>query len=82
MNCSKTAIGRIRNGLGIALLAAVTGCGAYGGGGYYGGTVVVPGPAVGFWGGYERGRAVNVYSHRGSVSRSVAHAGGAGGRRR
>ena len=35
---------RIKIGLGIALLAALTGCVGYVDGGYYGGPVVVPGP--------------------------------------
>ena len=61
-------------GLGIALLAALTGCVGYVDGGYYGGAVVVPGPDVYFWGGdYDRGRDVHVYSHRGVESRAVAH---------
>lgn len=79
MNKTKTTIDRIKIGLGIAMLAALTGCGGYVGAGYYGdgGTVVVAGPEVGFWGGgYERGRDVHVYSERGSVSRSVAHGDG------
>ena len=43
-------------GLGVALLAALTGCVGYVDGGYYGGSaVVVPGPDVYFYGGgYER----------------------------
>jgi hypothetical protein len=72
---------RIRIGLGIAMVAALTGCGGYWGGGY-GGVAVVPGPDTylfgGWGGGYERGRDVHVYSQRGSVSRSVAHVGGGG----
>lgn len=84
-------------GLGVALLAALTGCvgyvdGGYVDGGYYGGPVVVPGPSVYFWGGdYDRGRDVRVYSHRGFESRAVAHparsaparasSGGHGGKR-
>jgi hypothetical protein len=44
---------------------------------------VVSGPDVGFFGGpYERGRDVHEYSHRGAISRGVAHGGGGGGRRR
>jgi hypothetical protein len=71
--------------LGIVLLAAMTGCVGYVGGGY-GGAVVVPGPEVSFWGGgvYDRGPVVRGYSRRGSASRAVAHPGGGsgGGRRR
>jgi hypothetical protein len=67
-------------GLGMALLAALTGCVGYVDGGYYGGPVVVPGPDVYFYGGgYERGHDVRVYSHRGFESRAVAHPGGHGG---
>ena len=64
---------KINIGLGIALLAALTGCVGYVDGGY-GGEVVAPGPDVYFFGGgYERGRDVHDYSHRGVVSRAVAH---------
>jgi len=67
-------IDRIKIGLGMALLvAALTGCVGYVGGGYRGG-VVVPGPGVYVWGGdYDRGRDVPVYSQRGAASRAVAH---------
>jgi hypothetical protein len=70
-------------GLGIALLAGLMGCMGYVDAGY-GSAVVVPGPDVYlFGGGYERGRDVRDYSHRGSVSRAVAHpAGRALGRKR
>jgi hypothetical protein len=62
---------RIKIGLGIALLAAFTGCVGFVGGGY-GGEVVVPDPL--FIGGfYDRGRDVHDYSHRGVASRAVAH---------
>ena len=61
---------------GIALLAVLTGCVGYVGGGY-GGPVVVPGPSVYFWGGdYDRGRDVHVYSQRGYQSRAAVHRGG------
>jgi hypothetical protein len=74
MNKTKRPIGRIKIGLGLALLAALTGCVGYVDGGYYGGPVVVPGPSVFFWGGdYDRGRDVRVYSQRGVASRAVAH---------
>jgi len=76
MSRTNRAVDRIQIGLGIALLAAVTGCVGYVGGGY-GGTVVVPGPSVYFWGGdYDRGRDVHVYSQRGYQSRATVHRGG------
>ena len=65
---------RIDIWLGIALLAALTGCVGYVDGGYSSGPVVVGGPDVYFWGGdYGRGHDVHVYSHRGVESRAVAH---------
>lgn len=73
---------RLKIGLGIALLAVLTGCVGYVDGGYGGGAVVVGGPDAVFLGGghFDRGRDVHAYSARGAVSRSVAHGGG--GRRR
>jgi hypothetical protein len=72
-------VGRIKLGLGMALLAVMTGCVGYVGGGYYGGPVVVPGPSVYFWGGdYDRGHDVHVYSQRGHESRAAVHYGGGG----
>lgn len=69
-------------GLGMAVLAACVGCVGYVDGGY-GGAVVVPGPDVYlFGGGYDRGRDVHDYSHRGSESRAVAHPAHAGGGRK
>ena len=66
MKKTNRRVDRIKIGLGMALLAALTGCVGYVDGGYYGGPVVVPGPSVYFWGGdYDRGRDVHVYSHRG-----------------
>lgn len=60
-----------------ALLAALTGCLGYVDGGYsgdYGGAVIVPEPdVVVFGGGYERGRDVHEFSHRGAVSRGREH---------
>jgi hypothetical protein len=74
MNKAKGPVDQIKIGLGIALLAALSGCVGYVDGGYSGGTVLVPGPDVVFWGGgYDRGRDVHVYSHRGFESRAVAH---------
>jgi hypothetical protein len=80
MKNSHGAVDRIKIGLGIGLLAVLTGCGgAYVEGGY-GGVAVVPGPDTylfgGWGGGYERGGEVRGYSQRGYVSRSVAHGGG------
>jgi hypothetical protein len=67
---------RIKFGLGVVLMTALSGCVGYVDGGY-GGTVIVPGPDVYFWGGdYDRGHAVREYSHRGFESRAVAHSSG------
>jgi hypothetical protein len=72
---------QIKIGLGIALVATLTGCVGYVDGG--GPDVVVAGPEVGFWGGfwgggYDRGRDVRGFSARGAISRGVAHGGGGG----
>ena len=76
VNKTKGPGDRIKIGFGIALLAVLTGCVGYVGGGYAG-PVVVPGPSVYFWGGdYDRGREVHVYSQRGYESRAVVHRGG------
>lgn len=88
MNTANGLVERIKVGLGIALVAALTGCVGYVDGGY-GGTVVVPAPDVYgpevyvFGGGYERGREAHDYGHRGFESRAAAHParGGRGGRR-
>ena len=79
MNKTNGPVDRFKIGLGIALLAAFTGCVGYVDGGY-GGSVVVPGPPDVFFfgGGFDRGREVHAYSHRGFVSRGVAHPGGRG----
>jgi len=78
MNKTNSPVDLIKIGLGIALLAALTGCVGFVGGGY-GGEVVVPGPDLFlFGGGYDRGRDVHGYSDRGSVSRAAAHSGGGG----
>jgi len=83
MNKANGPLDRITMALGIALLTAtaLTGClGWVGGGGDYGGTVVVPEPdLVIFGGGYDRGRDVHDYSHRGYESRVVAHPAAHGG---
>jgi hypothetical protein len=69
---------QIKIGLVMALLAALTGCVGYVGADY-GGGVVVGGPDVTiFGGGFERGRDVRGYSHRGFESRAAAHPGGGG----
>jgi hypothetical protein len=87
MNNANGLVDRIKIGLGIALLAALTGCvgGYVGVEGGYGGTVVVPVVDPLFVGGfYDRGRDARDYSHRGAVSRAAAHparGGGHGGKR-
>ena len=91
MNKTNDLVNRIKIGLMIGLLTALTGCvgfwgsgpGYYNDGGYYDGTVIVSEPDVFlFGGGYDRGRDVHNYSHRGSESRGAAHpSGGRGGRR-
>jgi hypothetical protein len=69
-------IDRIKIGLSVCLLAAVTGCVGYADGGG-GGAVYVGGPEVAVFGGsYDRGRDAHDYSHRGAASREVAHGGG------
>jgi uncharacterized membrane protein YgcG len=80
LNKKHGPIDRIKIGLGIALLAAVTGCvGWVDGGGGYGGVVVAPEPDLFlFGGGYDRGRDVHGYSDRGFESRAAAHPSGGG----
>jgi hypothetical protein len=76
--------GRIKLGLGIALLSAMTGCvGWVGGDGNYGAAVVAPEPDFYFFGDYGWGRGWHGYSHRGFESRGGGHfgGGGRGGRR-
>jgi hypothetical protein len=70
MNKANGPVDRIKMGLGIALLATLTGCVGYVGGGY-GGAVVVPEPV--FAGYYEGGVYVHDYSRRGYESREGAH---------
>jgi hypothetical protein len=73
MNKANGPVDRIKIGLGIALLVALTGCVGYVGGGYRG-AVVVPGRDVYSLGGsHERGRDVRDYGWRGVESRAVAH---------
>ena len=79
MNKTNGPVDRIKVGLAIVLLAALTGCVGYVDGGYSG-TVVVPGPDFYVFGGpYYGGHDARDYSRRGSESRAVAH--GPGGRR-
>jgi hypothetical protein len=80
MNQANGPVNRIKIGLGIALLATLTGCvGWVDGGGDYGGVVVAPEPDFYFFGGgYDRGRDVHGYSDRGSASRAAAHPSGGG----
>jgi len=62
--------------LAMVLLAALTGCAAYVGEGYYGNTVIVPEPDQYLFGGvYYDGRDAHYYSHRGHESRGAAHSG-------
>jgi hypothetical protein len=71
-------VDRIKIGLAMALLATLTGCIGWVGGGY-GGEVDVSGPDLYlFGGGYDRGRDVHGYSQRGFASRAAAHPGGGG----
>jgi hypothetical protein len=76
VNLTKVLVERIKIGLAIAMLTALTGCvgfvdggGGDGGGGWRGGPVFVGG-------GYDRGHDVRSYSARGAESRGVAHGGG------
>lgn len=75
MKRNLTLKNRIKIGGGIALLATLMGCVGYVG--PDGGAVVeAPGPDVYlFGGGFDRGRDVHAYSHRGFASRAVAHRG-------
>jgi hypothetical protein len=87
MRPTKSLFDRIKIGLAIATLTALTGCigvvgdgGGWWGGGWWGGD-------GGWWGGGDRGRDVHGFSARGAASRGVAHgggghAGGGGGGRR
>ena len=66
---------RVKIGMGLTLLVALTGCVGYVDGGY-GAAVVVPGPPdVFFYGGpyYEGRRDARAYSRRGVESRTAAH---------
>lgn len=73
---------RIKIGLAIVALTALTGCiGFVGGGGDYGGGGWWWDDG-GWWGGggrgYDRGHDVHGYSARGAASRGTAHGGGGG----
>lgn len=76
MKKSNALVDRVKIGLAIAGLAALTGCVGFvgdGGGGWWGGDV------GGWWGGgYDRGHDVHGYSARGAASRGAAHGGGGG----
>ncbi len=78
MNKANALVDRIKMGLGIALLATLTGCIGWVGGGYGGGVVVAEPDVYLFGGGYDRGRDVHNYSQRGVASRAAAHPGGGG----
>jgi hypothetical protein len=81
MNKGNGPAERIKTGVGVALLVALTGCVGYVDGG--GPDVVVGGPDVvvgGVWDGGFVGRGdAHGWSHRGAVSRGAAHVGGRGG---
>ena len=82
LNTLNVQANRIKIGLAIVMLTALTGCiGVVCDGGYYGDGYV----RGGWWGGgYDRGRDVHFYSARGGASRGGAHGGGGhggGGRR-
>lgn len=68
--------------LAMVLLMGSMGCVGYVDGGP-GVVAVDTGPDFWYGGGYDHGRDVHGYSHRGAVSRGVAHGGGhvGGGRR-
>jgi hypothetical protein len=81
MNNLNVLVNRIKLGLGIVLLATLTGCigwvggdGSDGGGGWWGGRDTYV-----FGGGYDRGHDVRAYSNRGAASRAAAHPSGGGG---
>ena len=77
INKTNDPLERIKIGLLIGLLVTLAGCAGYWGGGYYyGETVMVsePEPDMFLFGGYyDRGRDVRNYSHRGFESRRAAH---------
>jgi hypothetical protein len=84
MSALNVLTNRLKLGLVIAMLTAVTGCiGVVGDGGYYGDGAYVGGWWGGWWGGgggyYDRGRDVHGYSARGAASRGAAHGGGGHG---
>jgi hypothetical protein len=77
MNKTNSRVDRTKRGLGIALLAALTGCVGYVDTGYRGAVVVVPEPDVYVFGGYyEGGVYVHDYGRRGYESRGRAHSEG------
>ena len=82
MNKAKGLVGRIKIGLVVGLLTALTGCAGYGGGPYYNEGVVVEPDMYLFGGYYDSGRDAHNYSHRGSESRGAARPSGGKGERR
>jgi len=83
MRQPKALVDRLKLGLAIAMLTALTGClGVVGdGGGYYGGGGWWEDDG-GWWGGgygHDRGHDVHGFSARGAASRGAAHGGGGGG---
>jgi len=73
MSTTRGPVDRINIGIEIAVLAVLTGCVGYVDGGYSGAVVVREPDTFVFGGGFERGREVHDYSHRGFESRRVAH---------
>jgi hypothetical protein len=83
MNKPNGPVERIKIGLVIGLLMALTGCVGYVRGGYYGDPVIVPEPdQYLFIGDYHNGHDAYNYSHRGSESRGAAHSSKTQGRKR
>lgn len=79
---TKAFLDRIKLGLAVAMLTALTGCiGVVGDGGGYVGGGGWWWDDGGWWGGghgFDRGRDVHAYGARGATSRGAAHGGGGG----
>ena len=74
MHKTKSLVQEVALAAGVLVAAIFTGCVGYVDGGYGGGAVVVHEPDTYIYGGsYESVHDVNVYSHRGAVSRTVVH---------
>ncbi len=58
------------------MLMALTGCAGFGGGAYYGDTLVAPGPDIYMFNDISNAHDVHHFSHRGAESRQAAHQGG------